>query len=98
MKTGTLIYQSKTSILQYFIPSLLLFATISCFIICYFNELNYIIAPGILAFATLIYSFKDFLTIKIYDDKFEIIYNNVFGNFFRITNTYFFGIVKGLVN
>ena len=90
MKNETLIYESKTSFLKYFIPVLLFLATIICFLTCYFNGLNFIIVTSVLGLFTLTTSFKDFLVIKVYDDKFEFNYSNIFGNFFDIKNTYYF--------
>jgi len=89
MKTGELAFKSDTSIFKYLIPLFFFCATL----FFYFKGYNYIVTYA-LCFITIITSFKDTLTILVYEDKFVISYNNILGNFLSIKNTFYYSDIK----
>lgn len=67
------------------LPTLYLVATI----IAYFLSANLFVV-GILGFLALSSSLRDFLTITIYKDRFNIGYRSCFGNLLAIDNVFYF--------
>lgn len=84
-----IIYKSSTSPVKYLIPAtFVLLATAA-----YLFALHFFII-GILAFFAVSTALNDTLTIKVYNDGFEFVYNNVFGQLFEIKHSFLYADIK----